>query len=172
MREFPFHSLSLISFRVHITQQFPYSHENARCDETKTTKVVTPETNPINIRKKAKQEALAAQGITPKPSKPAKKRQSTSLLDSSTPSATGSAPKRARQGSTSSKPKKSGQPVDETLETLTDPDEVRSDGSGGRDLLLAHKFDLDGKIDPKGWWVSEKRTITSLLHLYCSISRD
>ena len=158
-----FLSLSLVD----LTHGLPCdSHENARCDESKTTKVFTPETNPINIKKKARDEALAAQGLPPpKSSKPTKKRPSTSLLDSSaTSTPANSAPKRARQASSTSKATKSS--LGETPEVLTDPDEARPDGSGGRDLLLAHKFDLDGKIDPKGWWVSEKRASLSLFSIF------
>ncbi|GAA6007665.1 hypothetical protein JCM11491_003917 [Sporobolomyces phaffii] len=124
------------------------AHENARCDESKKTIVYTPETNPVNVKKKAKEQALAAAaGDKPAP----KKRLGTSLLasDSVNAAASPSTPKRARQASSSSKRA-------DSTEILADVDEAKPDGTGGRDLLLAHKFDLDGKVDPKGWWVSEK----------------
>ncbi|GAA5973122.1 hypothetical protein JCM11641_006279 [Rhodosporidiobolus odoratus] len=51
---------------------------------------------------------------------------------------------------------------------LTDPEEEtdvaegqkkgkkKAERKGGIELLLAQKFDLEGKKDPKGWWISEK----------------
>ncbi|GAA5968333.1 hypothetical protein JCM11641_003815 [Rhodosporidiobolus odoratus] len=51
---------------------------------------------------------------------------------------------------------------------LTDPEEEtdvaegqkkgkkNAERKGGIELLLAQKFDLEGKKDPKGWWISEK----------------
>ncbi|GAA5828834.1 hypothetical protein JCM3766R1_003835 [Sporobolomyces carnicolor] len=131
------------------------AHENARCDETKKTEIYTPETNPVNIKKKAREDARAAAGGSASSSKPTKKRPSSSILDSDTINAAGSssAPKRARETSTKSKPKTT---EGDAIEVVDEVDELKSGRSGGRDLLLAHKFELDGKIDPTGWWISEK----------------
>ncbi|GAA5957027.1 hypothetical protein JCM3765_005384 [Sporobolomyces pararoseus] len=139
----------------HLRSLLGDAHENARCDESKKTVVYTPETNPVNLKKKAREEALA--GAAGSTSKPHKKRPATSILDSDSidSAASTSAPKRTRQASSSSKSKSK---EDEDLsENIADVDNIKPGGvSGGRDLLLAHKFDLDGKIDPKGWWISEK----------------
>lgn len=141
----------------HLRSLLGDAYENARCDESKNTVVYTPETNPVNLKKKAREEARAAAGGSGSTSKPAKKRPATSLLDSDSIGSTAStsAPKRARQASSSSKFK--AKKEDDSSEDVADVDDGKpGGGSGGRDLLLAHKFDLDGKIDPKGWWISEK----------------
>ncbi|GAA5898178.1 uncharacterized protein JCM6883_000948 [Sporobolomyces salmoneus] len=141
----------------HLRSLLGDAHENARCDESKKTEVYTPATNPVNIKKTAREDArIAAEkaaGGSGAAKKSTKKRPTTSILDSDSVNAgaSTSAPKRARQASSKSKEKES-----DGGEAVADVDEARPEGTGGRDLLLAHKFELDGKIDPKGWWVSEK----------------
>ncbi|GAA6058674.1 hypothetical protein JCM10212_004085 [Sporobolomyces blumeae] len=54
---------------------------------------------------------------------------------------------------------------EDEADVLTDPETARgtqpaeeavAQGEGGRELLLAHKFEFGGKVDPTGWWMSEK----------------
>lgn len=84
----------------------------------------------------------------------------------------------AAPAGTSTAAKKSRKKVVEKEEVhdIEDVDEDRGAGSGldGTGMtgaaekkvikvLLANKFELEGKKDPTGWWVSEKRASASLL---------
>ncbi|GAA5929550.1 uncharacterized protein JCM15063_004181 [Sporobolomyces koalae] len=104
-------------------------HENARCDENMQTLVYTPGTIPANPKQhvpKAYNGSSAA---------PAHQFQR-SLL----PSDLKGSLDKPRHFSTTASRRNQPNPDSET----------------GRSLLLAHKFDLDGKLDPTGWWMSEK----------------
>ena len=57
---------------------------------------------------------------------------------------------------------------DEDDGAISDETENGSEGGGGEagakvkktklvEVLLAKKFDIGGKVDPEGWWISEKR---------------
>ncbi|GAA5895336.1 hypothetical protein JCM5296_002379 [Sporobolomyces johnsonii] len=138
----------------HTRQLLGDAHENARCGESK-------ESNPPTKLKAPPKPKAAPKPKSGDAGLPKKKRAaSSSLLDSSN-TAVGDPPppKRSRILETSAGDKRDSQPAPEQEEAaLTDPDDAgkEKEKNGGVGLLLAHSFDLEGKVDPTGWWLSEK----------------